>query len=176
MSMRPMGCDTGNSLLLLRKLGEFFGEDPVFVPEIIPNSKESSRDELTYIRSHSDFLQSVNYQVIQYEISKGYDDIAAGNLRLMLGKSWIFEYPVSLQNIVDRPSCQGRDRFRPEERAAQYLVDEPEGPVARPEIGSATEHILAESSYFVFLFLLFGHFIILLTMIIPVDRCYNTAR
>ncbi len=106
MPVRMMGQDTSRSMTsrFLGFFAEFFREYPEFVPQVAPDSEEPGGNKLSDIRSHTDDFQAINYKIIQYEINKGNDYVAAGDFGLVLGQLRIFENPVALQQIINRPA------------------------------------------------------------------------
>lgn len=140
----------------LRFFAEFFGENPEFVPEIAPHSKESGRNKLADVRCDAEDFQTVDYEVIEDKIDQSDDSVARGYFGLVFAQLRIFEDPISLEQIVDSPADQRGDRFGPEKAGAEAFVDQEKSQVARPEISATAYHILGKSFGFSGLF--FGDF------------------
>ena len=109
-----------------RQLGlnffELGGEDPKTIPKVIPAGKERGGNELANVRRDADSFQLADYQIIQHEIDKRNENVAAGDLGLMAAQLGIGEDPVALQQIVDDPTDNVGRKFGPPQIPVKAFV------------------------------------------------------
>lgn len=113
--------------------GKFLRKNPVFVPEIIPYRKEPTGYKLTNVRCNANRLETLQNQKIHQQIDQTNDHITAGYLGCVLGERWVIEHPVPLQQIVDQPPHNIRNRSCRPQRPVQAFVERKERDVARPK-------------------------------------------
>ena len=89
------------------------GKNPKAIPNIIPNSKEASRNELTNVWRNATSFEGAHNNVVEQEINSSYEQVALGNLGLMFRQVLIVKDPVPLQQVVNDPPTNIGAQFCP---------------------------------------------------------------